>query len=497
MHGKEDKMKYGEMSQQGNDFNNEFSDWKEECGVFGIYAPNLDVARYTYFGLYALQHRGQESAGIAVADGEKIMIHKGMGLVSQIFGRKTLDGLQGKIAVGHVRYSTTGASMLMNAQPILVNYSRGMMALAHNGNLVNTRQLRYELEEGGAIFQSTIDSEVIASLIARTGKQKIEEGLMEAIKHIKGAYALVIATENKLVAMRDPHGWRPLCLGKVDGGYVVSSESCAFDTIGAELIREVKPGEIIVIDDEGLKSIQTPVPDHPSLCVFEFVYFARPDSTIDGQNVQLAREAMGRRLAQEHPTDIDLVIPVPDSGIPAALGFSQESGVPLSMALIKNRYVGRTFIQPEQKMRERAVSVKLNPIRALVEGKRVALVDDSIVRGTTSKKIVDMFRRAGAKEVHFYVSSPPVAYPCFYGIDTSARSELIASSHSVEETCKAIGADGLYYLSTEGMVAAINEVPSNHFCLACFDGHYPVEIPRLGHPQKLGIEETRAKVDTR
>ncbi len=452
---------------------------KDECGVFGIYGPGLDVGRLTYFGLYALQHRGQESAGIAtVRDGE-VQLHKGMGLVSEVFDETVLAGLKGDIAIGHVRYSTTGSSCLTNAQPLSFRYLRGAVALAHNGNLTNARELRHTLAATGSVFQSTTDSEVVVNLIARYGQNPIEETLMKCMIDIKGAYSMVVMTEDKLIGVRDPFGVRPLCLGRLNGAHIIASESCALDTVGAEMVRDIKPGEIVIIDATGVRSIQTMAAPHRALCIFEFVYLARPDSTIDGETVTLARRKMGMELAREFPVDADMVIPVPDSGTAAAHGYAEISGLPFKEGLMKNRYIGRTFIQPTQSIRDLGVRLKLNPIREILAGQRVVLVDDSIVRGTTSKKIVQMLREAGVKEVHLLISSPPVLYPCYYGIDTSARAELIAAQHDLDTIRKYIGADSLHYLSLEGMLKAMRS-GAEHFCAACFSGCYPIEVPAIG-----------------
>lgn len=447
---------------------------KEECGIFGIYAPELDVARLTYYGLYALQHRGQESAGIAVSDGTRIDVHKGMGLVSEVFSDQSVTALKGKMAIGHVRYSTTGSSLVVNAQPLVVHYQHGMMALAHNGNLTNAAELRGELGKDGAVFQTTVDTEVIINLIARYRRGTLEDAVTKTMIDIRGAYALVILAEDKLIGVRDPYGIRPLCIGQLGENYLFASESCALDGIGAKLIRDVEPGEIVTIDENGLHSRQgLPCPQKAG-CAFEYIYFARPDSTIDKINVSEARRKMGVELARECPLDADIVIPVPDSGRAAALGYSHTLGIPFEEGLIKNRYIGRTFIQPTQEMREIAVRLKLNANESVLRGKRVVMVDDSIVRGTTSSKLVDMLRKAGAKEVHLLISSPPVLYPCFYGIDTAEREKLIATRLEVEGIRHHVGADSLHYLSSEGLMRALGEEP---VCLACFDGNYPVEVP--------------------
>ena len=448
--------------------------FQDECGVFGIYAPGQDVARLTYYGLYALQHRGQESGGIAVGNGHCISVKKRMGLVSEIFPNpEYLECMQGDAAIGHVRYSTSGGSSLANAQPLLIKYRMGSLAVAHNGNLVNGKSLRRELEEKGSIFQTTTDSELIAHLIARDDSNETEEAIANATPLLKGAYAFVLLTENSLIGLRDPNGIRPLSLGRVQGGYVLASETCAFDTIGAEFIREIQPGEMIVIDSHGMRS-RTPVAGkRKALCVFEYIYFARPDSNLEGQNVHLVRKELGRKLAREHPVEADIVTGVPDSSIAAATGFAEEVGLPYEMGLIKNRYIGRTFIQPTQNLRDLGVKLKLNPVKKIVEGKRVVLVDDSIVRGTTSLQIVQMLKNAGAKEVHVRISSPPVMGCCYYGIDTSASEELIACTMKTSEICKTIGADSLGYLSFEGMLSAVG-LKASEVCLACFDKKYPV-----------------------
>ncbi|MDD2421201.1 MAG: amidophosphoribosyltransferase [Heliobacteriaceae bacterium] len=461
---------------------------KEECGVIGIYGPGKDVARLAYFGLYALQHRGQESAGIAVANNREIVVEKGMGLLTEAFDEAKVSLMKGHIAVGHVRYSTTGSSIFGNAQPLVCRHFRGMIAVAHNGNLTNAAERRRNLALTGAVFQTTTDTEVIVNLLARHTQSSLEEAIMQVMTEIKGAYAFLLMTENKLFAVRDPHGVRPLCLGRLQDAYIVASESCAFDTLGATFVRNIEPGEVVVIDEQGITSLKALTRPRQAACIFEYVYLARPDSDIDRINVYMARQAMGRMLAREYKVAADIVMPVPDSGTPAALGYSLESGIPFEEGLIKNRYVGRTFIQPTQEMRDRAVRLKLNPVGKVVAGKRIVLIDDSIVRGTTSKKIVQMLRQAGAAEIHMLVSSPPVTYPCFYGIDTSRRQELIAATKTPEEIRRMIGVDSLYYLSQEGLLAAMAgepaeaargvEKPLNTYCTACFSGEYPIEIPR-------------------
>ncbi len=448
---------------------------KEYCGVFGIYAPDTDVARLTYFGLFALQHRGQESAGIAVSDGRDIVCYKEMGLVSQVFNEKILNILRGDIAIGHVRYSTTGSSTEVNAQPILVS-GEYPLAIAHNGNLVNSAELRKELEDEGIKIYGSSDTELMARKIALHYDGDILSALLKVLPSFRGAYTLVLLTRDKLIGIRDPYGIRPLVLGQFNGSYVLSSESCGLDIIGAKFIREIKPGEIVIIDESGVKSIYF-AESNPHLCIFELVYFARPDSKFGSRLVHEIRQEMGRILAQESPADADLVIPVPDSGIPAAIGYSQESGIPFSEGLIKNRYVGRTFIQPDQRLRELGVKLKLNPLREVIEEKRIVLVDDSIVRGTTSRQIVNLLKEVGAKEVHMRVSSPPITYPCFYGIDTAERGQLIAAYKSIEEVEEYIGSDTLKYLSVEGLLRACRG-GSEGFCTACFTGDYCIHIPK-------------------
>ena len=453
------------------------SKWKEECGVYGVYSrsENENVSEMTYFGLYALQHRGQESAGIALTDGAWMDVTRGMGLVNEVF-RHQLPHMENQyIAIGHVRYSTTGSSLLANTQPLMVNYAGGKIALAHNGNLTNAADIRHELEQAGTIFQTSIDSEVFVNLIARSRKETIEEKIIESLQKIRGAYCLTIMTEDKLIGARDPHGFRPLCIGKLDDGtWILSSETCGLDVNGAEFVRDVKPGEMVVIDDGGLHSYTFGKSEKLASCIFEYIYFARPDSVIDGQSVHEARFEMGRILAHEAQFEGDIVISVPDSGTTAATGYAYEAGLPFVEGLIKNRYIGRTFIQPTQKARDTAVKLKLNPIRSVVEGKRVIMVDDSIVRGTTSGKIVKMLRNAGAKAVYMCVSSPPIGYPCYYGIDTSVRKELIAATKTVEEIREYIGADGLHFLSLEGLMKSVSKVPADEMCYACFNQAYPV-----------------------
>ncbi|HEX3800015.1 MAG TPA: amidophosphoribosyltransferase [Verrucomicrobiae bacterium] len=479
---------------------------KHYCGVFGIFGhPN--AAQLTYYGLYALQHRGQESAGIVTCDGARFHEHRGMGLVSQIFKGESLDLLKGSMAVGHTRYSTTGSSHLRNAQPLTGNCRLGQIAVAHNGNLTNAAKVRDELEAQGLMFQTSVDSEIILNLLAQPTLDGQENNLVETVRRIEGAYSLAIMTERELIGVRDPYGFRPLSLGKVDGAWVLASETCAFDLIHAEFVRDVEPGEIVIIDENGLRSIQAfPEQDKRAFCIFEYVYFARPDSTIANRNVYKVRVEMGRELAREHPVKADLVIPVPDSGNCAALGYSLESGIPYEMAFVRNHYVGRSFLQPSQLIRDFDVRVKLNLIHELVKGKRVIVVDDSIVRGTTCKSRVNNLKEAGAKEVHVMVSCPPHMNPCFYGIDFPDRSKLMAANHTLEEIRKYLNADSLSYLSKEGMVRATG-LPKENFCMACYDGKYPVAYDplvdkhimerRRAGTQGLGEELTREELQVK
>ncbi len=451
-----------------------FDKFHEECGVFGIYG-HPDASNLTYLGLYALQHRGQESAGIVSSDGKQLYGQKAMGLVADIFDEECIKKLPGFAAIGHNRYSTTGESIAINIQPILVNFALGTLAIAHNGNLVNAGILKDELEAYGSIFQSTMDSEVIIHLIAQSRMATLHERIVDALGHVQGSYSLLLITENELIAVRDPNGFRPLSLAELDGAYVVASETCAFDLIEATYIRDIAPGEMVVINSKGIHSSFPFKPADPSHCIFEFIYFARPDSMVFGQNVYSIRKEFGRQLARETNVAADVVIPVPDSGVPAALGYAEESGIPFDTGLIRNHYVGRTFIEPRQSIRHFGVKIKLNPVRDALRGKRVVVVDDSIVRGTTSKKIIKMIRNAGATEIHMRISSPPTTYPCFYGIDTPTRQELIASSHSIEEIRKYITADTLGYISMDGIQKV---VPYRmNYCAAGFDGAYPVPFP--------------------
>lgn len=448
----------------------------EECGVIGVYNESgKNAAESIYYGLYALQHRGQESAGIAVNENKKIQAHKGMGLVSEVFRDPNMEIFKGNIGIGHVRYSTSGESEIENAQPIVANYRDSQIALAHNGNLVNAKALRNMLQDAGVVFQTTIDTEVILNLIARNYKADLLEAIKRVGEIIKGAYALVLTIDDHLIGLRDPHGMRPMCLGQTEDGYVLASESCALDAIGAKLVRDIEPGEIISIGPEGIRSDRLNQWTKKRLCIFELIYFARPDSVMDGIGVYDSRHRAGQILAEEFPVDADIVVGVPDSGIPAAIGYAERSGIPYGIGLIKNKYIGRTFIQPNQEQREKGVRIKLNPLKGIINGKRVILVDDSIVRGTTSRRLVELLRDAGAKEVHFRVSSPPVAYSCHFGIDTPYRKQLIASKMSVEEIKEMIGADSLGYISVEGLENACGK--GHGYCRACFDGDYPMEVP--------------------
>lgn len=454
----------------------------EECGVFGIYTKEpSDVAHSVYFGLYALQHRGQESCGIVLNDRGVFKTHKGLGLVNEVFSERTLSEFgKGRMAVGHVRYSTTGNVNTANCQPMTVRHVKGALAIAHNGNLINALDLRREYELKGAIFHSTSDTEVISYAIteARLKTGSIQEAVEQAMTRIKGAYSLVLMSPKKLIAARDPQGFRPLCLGVLpeDGGYVVASESCALDSVGAEFVRDIEPGEIVVIGDNGIESIKTHCGQKSSMCVFEFIYFARPDSVIEGASVHRARMRAGHYLALEHPVQADVVIGCPDSGLDAALGFAQQSGIPYGVGFVKNRYIGRTFIQPSQGMRENSVRIKLNAITEVVKGKRVVLIDDSIVRGTTSAKVVKLLRHAGAKEIHMRISSPPFISECFFGTDIDSKENLIANKHTVEEIAQLIGVDSLGFLSTDS-VKKIAENAGCGFCTGCFTGNYPIEVP--------------------
>ncbi len=447
----------------------------EECGVIGIYREQKNAARLVYYGLFALQHRGQECAGIAVNNQGMIEAVKGMGLVADVFNEKALNELQGPIAIGHVRYSTAGDKDVRNAQPLVAKYKKGDIGLAHNGNLVNADNIREILEDSGVIFHTTTDTESILNLMARYSHKGIETGIKNTMSLVKGAYALVLTTGHSLMGIRDPHGLRPLCIGKLKDGYVLASESCALDVLDAEFIRDVEPGEIVVIDETGLRSLQPASICQKHLCVFELIYFARPDSVLDGDSVYNFRVNAGRLLAKQRPIEADMVMPVPDSGIPSAIGYAKESGIPYGEGLVKNRYIGRTFIQPTQEMRENAVKMKLSPLKQNLEGKRVIMIDDSIVRGTTCKRIVEQIRKAGAKEIHVCITSPPVKYSCFFGIDTPYREYLIGALKSVEEICEYLGADSLTYLGEEELREACGF--KSQYCKACFNGRYPMEVP--------------------
>ncbi|SDX96624.1 amidophosphoribosyltransferase [Evansella caseinilytica] len=457
----------------------------EECGVFGIWG-HKDAAHITYYGLHSLQHRGQEGAGIVVTDGERLKAHRGVGLVNEVFSDGELDHLEGKAAIGHVRYTTAGASDLTNVQPLLFNSQAGSLALAHNGNIVNANALKHQLERQGSIFQTTSDTEVLAHLIKRSGFEQQKDQMKHALTMVKGAYAFMMMVEDKLIAALDPNGLRPLSIGKLGDAYVVVSETCALDIIGAVYEREVEPGEIVIIDDNGLTSERFAYKTERSICSMEYVYFARPDSNVDGINVHQARKNLGKQLAYEHPVQADVVTGVPDSSISAAIGYAEQTGIPYELGLIKNRYVGRTFIQPSQELREQGVKMKLSAVRGVVEGKRVVMIDDSIVRGTTSRRIVRLLREAGAKEVHVRISAPPITNPCFYGIDTSTKGELIAAVKTQEEIREEIGADSLAFLSVEGLMIGIGRQDQGENCgqcLACFTGRYPTEIyPDTEHP---------------
>ena len=453
------------------------------CGIIGVF-NHPEASNISYLGLYAMQHRGQESGGIVSTDGTEFYSHKAMGLVSDIFPRETIESLRGNLAIGHVRYSTTGASLLNNSQPFLINYAHGTLVVAHNGNLVNAEDIKRDLVSKGAIFQSSMDTEVIMHLIAQYPEESLIERIAYALKKVTGAYSLLFMTHDRLITARDPYGIRPLVLGRIGKTWVVASETCVFDLIEAEFVREVEPGEILVINREGLKSYHPFPPCKPANCIFEHIYFARPDSILFGDTVYEIRKELGRILAREHPVEADMVIPVPDSGIPAAIGYAQELNLPWEMGLIRNHYVGRTFIEPSQSIRHFGVKIKLNAIRSILKGKRVVVIDDSIVRGTTSRKIIKMIRAAGAKEIHVRISSPPTDFPCYYGIDTPTRLELIASSHSVDDIRRYITADSLGYISAK----ALNEaVDANHsFCDACFTGKYPIRFPGIesGQPRQ-------------
>ncbi|MDX9702972.1 MAG: amidophosphoribosyltransferase [Candidatus Auribacterota bacterium] len=454
---------------------------RDHCGVFGIYCHD-EAALMTYLGLYALQHRGQESAGIVTNDGKRFYFHKNMGLVSEVFNENHLSRLKGNCAIGHVRYSTTGSSLLVNAQPLVINYYYGTMAVAHNGNLTNANELREKLERMGSIFQTTTDSEIVVHLLAKPSFPNKIDRLIYALGEIKGAYSLILMSQEEIIGIRDPHGIRPLVLGKLDEAYVLASETCAFDLIGAHFIRDVEPGEVVIINENGIKSIK-PMPDTPhKFCIFELIYFARPDSFFFGKSVHTVRKALGARLAKEHPVSADIVISVPDSGNSAAIGFASESGIPYDRGFIRNHYVGRTFLKPNQMIRNFSTKIKLNPLKDVIEGKRVVVVDDSIVRGTTSKSRIASLRDAGAKEIHMRISCPPHRFPCYYGIDFPSNTELIAAQHNLDEVARFIQADSLGYLSIEGMIEAVGG--EKEFCLACFNGDYAIK-PECGTTKEI------------
>ena len=458
----------------------------DECGVVGVYG-HPDAANIVYLGLYALQHRGQESAGIAASSNGKMHLEVGMGLVADVFSDVRLKKLPGNMAVGHNRYSTTGVSRVKNAQPCLIEYSGGTMAMGHNGNLVNASEIRKELGAAGAIFQSTNDSEVIVHLMAQSRRNSFVDRAVAALSQVKGAYSIVLMSENELVAARDPQGFRPLCLGKLDGAYIVASESCVMDLVEAEFIREIEPGELILINQFGVKSFHPFQKASTKQCVFEHIYFSRPDSYLFGHSVYSTRKLMGKALAREKPVEADVVVPVPDSGVISAMGYSEEAKIPFQMGLIRNHYVGRTFIEPQSQIRNFGVKVKLNAVKPVIEGKRVIIIDDSIVRGTTSKKIVRMLREVGAREVHVRISSPPTTHSCFYGIDTPTKGELIASNMDIDQTCEYLGADSLHYMSLEKMLEIFGE-QKDDFCAACFDGRYPVDVTGSdGNTKQLGL----------
>ena len=471
--------------------NRSLAEAREACGVFGIFAPGEDVSRLTYFGLFALQHRGQESAGIAVSDGHKLTTFRQMGLVSQAIDEGTLESLRGDLAIGHTRYSTTGSSTLANAQPMEGEWRGGKVALAHNGNLINAVALRQEMEEKGEAFDATSDSEIMLKMVVREANRlgSVEKAVVECMPKWEGAYSLTILTERAVLAVRDPYGVRPLCIGKLNGGDTVfASESCALSVIGAELVREVAPGEMVIVDKDGLRSHQALEATRPALCIFEYIYMARPDSVIGGHLVHEVRRRLGMQLADDCPADGDVVMPVPDTGWPAAIGYAERSGLPFGEGLIRNRYIPRTFIQPDQRLREMGVRIKLNPLREALAGRRVVMVDDSIVRGTTKRGIISMIRDAGAKEVHVRITAPPYRWPCYYGVDTSSRSELIAArEESVEGIRKAIGADTLGYQTVEGLLKALG-VEQTKLCLACFTGRYPIPIAQDVKLSKLDLE---------
>lgn len=460
---------------------------KEYCGVVGIYGNN-NASQLAYLALYALQHRGEESAGIVSFNGKKVFQHKGMGLVSDVFKESDLKKLKGHLAIGHVRYSTTGSSTVKNVQPLLINHKKGFIAVAHNGNLTNSVELRNELEDAGSILQTTMDSELIVHFLVKDHKNNYREKVVPIAARLEGAYSFVIAINDAIYAIRDPHGFRPLCIGKLDNAYIVASETCALDMIQAKYVRDVEPGETVIIDKNGLTSVKSPAIKKHAFCIFENIYFARPDSNIFTKSVYLTRKNLGKTLAREHPVDADMVMPIPDSGTYAAMGYAEESKLPMEMGFVRNHYIGRTFIQPSQLIRDFKVKVKLNPVADVLNGKRVVIVEDSIVRGTTSRSRVRALRQVGAKEIHMRVSCPPLISPCFYGIDFPTKKELIASNHSIEEIRQFIGVDSLRYLSLDGMLSSMI-LPQGEFCTACFTGDYPTEICKP--PSKKALEKTR------
>jgi len=469
------------------------TDWREKCGVFGVYAPAYDVARLCYFGLYALQHRGQESAGIAVGQYGKIEHHTGVGLVATVFDEETIERLQGQAALGHVRYSTTGTTSAANAQPLIGEHRSGPFAIAHNGNLVNTLHLHQQLAEEGVEFSSTTDTEVILHLIEQSTAPTLELAIAEAMHRMQGAYSLGIMAPDRIIAVRDPHGVRPLAIGRLNNdGWVISSETCGLHVIGAKFVQEVEPGQIITFSKSGMNAVQVFEPERKAMCIFEFIYFARPDSHIYGRNIYATRRRMGNLLAQQAPADADLVIPIPESGVPHAVGYAEVSGIPYGEGLIKNRYIHRTFITPDQRMRDLGVHIKLAPLREAIAGKRLVVVDDSIVRGTTTGPEIELLREGGAREVHLRINCPPIRYPCFYGIDTSAQDELIAARMTVEEIRNHLGADSLEYLTMPNLIKAVG-LPKNNFCTACFDAGYPIPIPEDVKISKAMLETENAK----
>ncbi len=464
--------------------------WRDACGVFGVYAPGEDVARQCYFALFALQHRGQESAGIAVADGDDVISQRGMGLAFAAFDEESLAQLKGDIGLAHVRYSTTGSNTIENAQPMQGMHSSGPFAVGHNGNLVNYSELKAELEAEGVEFDATSDTAIMVELIARSAADTLEDAVADAMTKMRGAYSIGVIGPDKLIGARDANGVRPLCVGRLNGTgkYVISSEDCAFYTVGAEYMREVEPGEIVVIDADGLREFQAIPMERKSVCIFEYIYFARPDSHMYGKSIYLCRQGMGRLLAQQDPTDADICAGVPESAIPHAIGYAQVAKIPYQEAFIKNRYIFRTFISPDQRLREQGVRLKLTPLRETLAGRRVVLIDDSVVRGTTTKQEIALMREAGAREIHLRISSPPIRYPCFYGVDTSAgRKELIAAQMDVPDICKHIGADSLTYLTLDNLVAATG-LPKKYFCTACFDKRYPIKVPSDMKLSKFDLE---------